>query len=179
MRRVTAGTRPRVPEVRDAVIAVAAVVVIAAPHLPWYVATQSPAEGNPVAPEGTATGLSGHETLWAVTVLAVVQLVLLLARHGAGGRLRVPGDQLWLAFSATAVCFFVVADADLLPGSWLAHLNIAGESPAWIWPHTYLFVADATETVTWSYGAAAAVAAALILLLASIVSPKPPATSAP
>ncbi len=105
MRRMAAGTRARVTGACSAVIAAASVVVVVAPHLPWYVATQSPPGGGPPAPEGTATGLSGHDSLWAVIVLTFVQLVLLLARHVPGGRLRVPGDRVWLALSAAVVCF--------------------------------------------------------------------------
>jgi len=162
----------------DTISAAAAAAVIVAPHWPWYVATQTPSGGDLVAPEGTATGLSAHVTLWAVTGLAGVLLVLLLARHVRRGRLRVPGDRVWLVCIALVVCFVVVADADFLPASWYFHLNIAGESAAYIWPRSHVFIADASITLTWSYGAAVAVAAAFTLLIASIASPGAPAVPA-
>ena len=170
-----AGARKRLTRSFDALLAIAAVLTIMAPHWPWYVATQTPRSGNPIAPEGTATGLPAHPTLWVVTGLAVVQLVLLLARHARGGRLRVPGDRVWLVCGAVVVCFLVVVDADYLPHSWYFYLNIAGESGPVIWPRwDWVMPADATITLTWSYGAAVAVAAALTSLIAAVVSPGPP-----
>lgn len=169
-----AGLRKWLTGFFDMIIAAAAVAVIVAPHWPWYVATQTPQGNDPVAPEGTATGLSGHVTLWAVTGLVSVQLVLLLARHVRGGRLRVPGDRVWLVCIAIVVCFLVVVDADFLPASWYFYLNIAGESAPYIWPRSHVFIADATITLTWSYGAVVAVAAAFTLLIASIASPGAP-----
>jgi len=176
--RMRAGPRKWLTAFFEMVIAAAAVAVIVAPHWPWYVATQTPSGGDLVAPEGTATGLSGHVTLWAVTGLAAVQLVLLLARHVRSGRLRVRGDQVWLVCIALVVCFLVVADADFLPASWYFHLNIAGESAPYIWPRSHVFIADASITLSWSYGAAVAVAAALTLLIASIAAPGAPAAPA-
>jgi hypothetical protein len=174
-----AGARKRLTRSFDALLAVAAVLTIMAPHWPWYVATQTPPGGNPIAPEGTATGLPAHPSLWVVTGLAVVQLVLLLARHARGGRLRVPGDRVWLVCGAVVVCFLVVVDADYLPHSWYFYLNIAGESGPLIWPRWDWVMPDgAAITLTWSYGAAVAVAAALTSLIAAIVSPGPPATPA-
>ena len=159
----------------DALLAVAAVLTIVAPHWPWYVATQTPPAGNPIAPEGTAPGLPAHPTLWAVAGLAVVQLALLLARHARGGRLRVPGDRAWLVWVSVVVCFLVVVDADYLPPSWYFYLNIVGESGPVIWPRwDWVTPADATITLTWSYGAGVAVAAALTSLIAAVVSPGPP-----
>lgn len=174
-----AGARKRLTRSFDAILAIAAVLTIMAPHWPWYVATQTPPGGNPIAPEGTATGLSGHVSLWVVTGLAVVQLVLLLARHARGGRLRVPGDRVWLVCGAVVVCVLVVVDADYLPYSWYFYLDIAGESGPLIWPRwDWVMPADAAITLTWGYGAAVAVAAALTSLIAAIVSPGPPATPA-
>jgi hypothetical protein len=170
-----AGARKGLTRSFDALLAVAAVLTIVAPHWPWYVATQTPQGGNPIAPEGTATGLPAHPTLWAVTGLAVVQLVLLLARRARGGRLRVPGDRAWLAWVSVLVCFLVVVDADYLLPSWYFHLNISGESGPLIWPRWgWVMPADATITLTWSYGAAVAVAAALTSLIAAVLSPGPP-----
>jgi hypothetical protein len=158
----------------DTIIAAAAVAIIVAPHWPWYVATQTPPGNDLVAPEGTATGLSGHVTLWVVTGLAAVLLVLLLARHVRSGRLRVPGDRAWLVCIALVACFLVVVDADFLPASWYSALNIAGGSAAYMWPRSHVFIADASISLTWSYGAVVAVAAALTLLVASIASPRGP-----
>jgi hypothetical protein len=170
-----AGARKRLARSSDALLAVAAVLTIVAPHWPWYVATQTPPGGNMIAPEGTAAGLPAHATLWAVTALAVVQLVLLLARHAGGGRLRVPGDRAWLFWASVLVCLLVVVDADSMPYSWYFYINIAGESASQlIWPRWYLWIPDATMTVTWSYGAAVAVTAALTSLIAAFVSPGPP-----
>jgi hypothetical protein len=166
--------RMRLTRSLDALLAVAAVLTIVAPHWPWYVATQTPPGGNLMAPEGTAAGLPAHPALWAVTGLAVVQLVLLLARHARGGRLRVPGDRAWLFWVSVLVCFLVAADADYLPDSWYSALNIAGESGPLVWPRWYLWIPDAKITLTWSYGAAVAVAAALTSLAAAFVSPGPP-----
>ncbi len=162
----------------DTISAAAAAAVIVAPRWPWYVATQTPPGGDLVAPEGTATGLSAHVTLWAVTGLAGVLLVLLLARHVSRGRLRVPGDRVWLVCSALVICFLVVADADFLPDSWYVHLNIAGESAPYIWPRSHVFIVDGSITLSWGYGAVVAVAAALTLLIASIASPGAPAVPA-
>jgi hypothetical protein len=173
-----ASTRTWLTRCFDTVIA-AAILVIVSPHWPWYVSTSTPPqEAGSVWQGGTATGLSGHVTLWAVTGFAVVQLVLLLARHVRGGRLRVPGDRVWLVCGAVVVCFLVVVDADFLPSSWYFYLNVAGESAPYIWPRSHVFAEGVTVTLTWSYGAAVAVAATLILLFASVVSPGPPATPA-
>ncbi|HEY0934936.1 MAG TPA: hypothetical protein VGD91_14470 [Trebonia sp.] len=68
-----AGARKRLTRSFDALLAVAAGLTITAPHWPWYVATQTPPGGNPIAPEGTAAGLPAHPTLWAVTGLAVAR----------------------------------------------------------------------------------------------------------
>jgi hypothetical protein len=170
-----AGARTWLTRSFDTLLGIAAVLTILAPRWPWYVATQTPWDGNLMAPEGTAAGLPAHATLWAVTGLAVVQLMLLLARHAGGGRLRVPGDRAWLFWVSVLVCFLVVADADYMPPSWYFDLNRAGESTGWlIWPRWDLWIADATITLTWSYGAVVAVAAALTSLIAAFVSPGPP-----
>ena len=169
-----AGTRTWPTRSFDTLLAIAAVLTIVAPHWPWYVATQTPPGGNPIAPEGSATGLPAHPTLWAVTGLAVVQLALLLARHARGGRLRVPGDRAWLVWVSVVLCFLVVVDADYLPPSWYFYLNIAGESGPVIWPRwDWVMPADAAITLTWSYGAGVASAAALTSLIAAVVSPGP------
>jgi hypothetical protein len=177
--RMRAGTRRWLTRSFDTLLGIAAVLTILAPHWPWYVATQTPWDGNPMAPEGTATGLPAHPTLWAVTGLAVVQLVLLLARHAGGGRLRLPGDRAWLVWVSVLICFLVVADADYMPPSWYFDINIAGESPRpLIWPRWDLWIPGATITLTWSYGAVVAVSAALTSLIAAFVSPGPPARRA-
>ena len=172
----------------DVITAAAAVAVIVAPHWPWFVATLTPADPDSIpflhAPSGTATGISAHPTLWAVTALAVAQLAILLARHLAGGRHRVPGgDKGLLVLAAVLACFLVVADADLLPFSWVRILNLDGpvaQSPI-MWPA----VKDLTQVfpgsngpdvlrMTWAYGATTAVWGALTLVLAAIASPEAP-----
>lgn len=170
----------------DVIAAAAAVAVIVALHWPWYVATLTPpdCDGYVHAPCGTATGISAHPTLWAVTALAAAQLAILLARHLAGGRRRVPGgDKGLMVLAAVFACFLVVADADLLPFSWVKILNLDGpvaQSPI-MWPG----VKDLTQVevgnngpdvlrMTWAYGATTAVWAALTLLLATIASPEAP-----
>ena len=59
----------------DVVMAVAAVELIVAPHWPWFQATLTSPDGDPMEPSGTVTGLYGHGSLWVVTWIAVGQLV--------------------------------------------------------------------------------------------------------
>ena len=101
-------------------------------------------------------------------------------------RRRVPGgDKGLLVLASVLACFLVVADADLLPFSWVKILNLDGpvaRSPI-MWPA----VRDLTQVfpgsngpdvlrMTWAYGATTAVWAAFTLLLASIASPEAPRT---
>jgi hypothetical protein len=185
-----AGTRTWLTGCFDAITAAAAVAVIVAPHWPWYVATLTPPDpdGNVHAPSGTATGISAHVTLWAVTALAAAQLAILLARHIRGGRHRVPGgDKGLLVLAAVLACLLVLWDADFMPHSWANILSMDGPmvQSAIMWPA----VKDLTQVfpgtngpdtlrLTWTYGATTAVWAALTLLLASAASPGPPARAA-
>jgi len=179
-----AGTRTRLTGYFDAITAAAAAAVIVAPHLPWYAATLNPPDDSVIAPSGTATGISAHPTLWAVTALAAAQLALLLARHLPGSRQRVPGNKGLLVLAATLACFLVVADADLMPYSWAKILSIYGPTAQSqiMWPAvkdlTQVFpgtLGPVTLRLTWTYGATTAVWAAVTLLLASVASPGPPA----
>jgi hypothetical protein len=178
MRRMGAGTRWRLTGACNMLIAVAAILVIAAVHWPWFLATQVPdLAGEVQAPDGPATGLYAHPSLWVAVGVAAVQLVLLLAHYYPGGRLRVPGDGVFLALGSGLACLIVAVDFIAIPGPWA---DILSHNGTWAVPFPWEdkpYVLDGcTLLMTWSYGGPVAGAAALTSLIAAIASPGPPAT---
>jgi hypothetical protein len=159
----------------DAVMAVAAVAVIVAPHWPWFQATltRPDLDGMLMEPSGTATGLYGHGSLWVATGIAVVQLVLLLARHYPGGRPRLPGDGVLIGLGSVIVCLIVARDMLTLPGPWITILSDGGG----VWPVPVPWWRSTPGLVmTLGFGAVVAAAAAVASLVAAFASPGPPVT---
>lgn len=168
-------TRARLSTACNALIAFAAVVTIIAPHWPWFLATLVPDLGDEVqAPDGPATGLYAHPSLWVAAGVAAAQLALLLLHYYPGGRLRVPGDGVFLALGSGLIFLIVAADFILIPGPWA---DILSHNGTWAVPFPWegkpYLLDGATLFMTWSYGGPVAVAAALTSLIAAIVSPGP------
>jgi hypothetical protein len=163
----------------NAIIATAAVLTIMAPHWPWFLATLVPDLGGGCgevrAPDGPATGLYAHASLWVAAGVAAAQLALLLVHYYPGERLRVPGDGVFLALGSALVCLIVAADFILIPGPWA---DILSHNGTWAvpfpWEGTPYSLDGCTLFMTWSYGGPVAGAAALTSLIAAIASPGPP-----
>ena len=170
-----AGARARLNGACNALIAIAAGLTIIAPHWPWFLATLVPDLGDEVnAPDGPATGLYAHPSLWVTTGLAVAQLALLLLHYYPGGRLQVPGDGGFLVLGSALTCLIVAADFLLIPGPWA---DILSDNGTWAvpfpWEGSPYLLDGCTLFMTWSYGGLVAGAAALTSLVAAIVSPAP------
>jgi hypothetical protein len=167
------GPRVRARPVGHAVIAAAAVLTIVAGHWPWFQATLTPPDVPVIAPQGTATGLYAHPSLWVATGLAAAQLGLLLAHYSPRGRVRLGGDVggSLLSLTSGAISVLAVADTLLLPRPWapvLAVTSITG-APALDWEGIPDPLDGTTLFMTWRYGATVAVGAALVSLAAAIV----------
>jgi hypothetical protein len=174
MRQMRAGTRERLTGACDTLIAVAAVLIVVAVHWPWAQATLTPPEPDVMQSPGQATGLYAHASLWAVTGIAVLQLALLLARYYPGGRLRVPGDGVFLALGSGLACLVVAWDMLAMPAPW-ADIYVISDSASFPWWGKPELLDGATLVMKMSYGAAVVAAAALASLISAIVSPGPPA----
>lgn len=151
-------------------------LTLIAPHWPWFLATLVPDLGDEVqAPDGPATGLYAHPSLWVATGVAAGQLVLLLLHYYPGGRLRVPADGVFLALGSGLICLVVAADFILIPGPWA---DILSHNGTWAVPFPWegrpYLLDGCTLSMKWSYGGPVAAAAALTSLIAAIVSPGPP-----
>jgi hypothetical protein len=119
----------------DTLVAVAAVLLIVAPHWVWFRATltydPNSQQGWAHAPSGgPATGVYAHPSLWAVVGLAAVQVALLAARYYPGGRLRVPGDSTLLAVGSVLMFLLVAVDYVAVPSPWIAAFAPDG-APDW------------------------------------------------
>jgi hypothetical protein len=171
-----AGTRRWWWVVCDALIAVAAVLLLVAVRWPWYVAARATADLDldpPDLPHGAATGLYAHASLWVVAVVAAVQLALLLARYSPGERLRVPEDDSLLLLGSGLCCLIVAVDAIRMPMPWAEihyFAGVMGDVPMFAWQWGDLDKEYPGFAVTWSYGAAVAAAAAVVSLVAVLVS---------
>ena len=126
-------------------------------------------------PRGTAIGLYASGFLWIATGIAVVQIALLLARHYRGGRLRVPGDSVFLALGSGLICLLVAAGMIGMPAPWARIMSVSDTLGApWPWWKGTPDILDGTTMVmTLSHGAVVAAAAALTSLISAIVSPGP------
>jgi hypothetical protein len=179
-----AGTRRWWWVVCDALIAVAAVLLLMAVRWPWYVATLATADLDldpPDLPHGAATGLYAHTSLWVVVGVAAVQLVLLLARYSPGERLRVPDDDSLLLLGSGLCCLTVAVDAIRMPMPWAEihdFAGIMGDVPMFAWQWGDLDKEYPGLAMTWSFGAAVAAAAAGVSLVAVLVSLRRPTKAA-
>jgi hypothetical protein len=155
----------------DTLVAVAAVLTIMASLLPWFEATVMPPNpaGLVMAPIGALTGVEAHASLWAAVGLAVAQIVLLLARYYAGGRLRVPRDGTLLTLGSGLTSLLVTADTLVIPGPWAGLLNAALGIPS-PWEGRPVYGDGYTLLMTWRYGATIAIVAALASLAFTIAS---------
>jgi len=128
----------------------ALVVLLIALFLPWFSGTVSAGSGTPVI-SGTGDGPASHGYLWAVFVLAIVALIVLVARDAIA---RVPGnlpssEQMLVGATGLALLLTILGVA-LKP-----------------------FPAAATSSVLlhfsvgWSYGGFVALVAALIAFVAA------------
>jgi hypothetical protein len=183
-KRMRAGTRRWWWVVCDALIAVAAVLLLMAVRWPWYVATLATADLDldpPDLPHGAATGLYAHTSLWVVVGVAAVQLVLLLARYSPGERLRVPDDDSLLLLGSGLCCLTVAVDAIRMPMPWAEihdFAGIMGDVPMFAWQWGDLDKEYPGLAMTWSFGAAVAAAAAGVSLVAVLVSLRRPTKAA-
>ena len=103
---------------------------------------------------------------------SVVQIALLLTRHHRGGRLRVPGDSVFLALGSGLICLLVAAGMIGMPAPWARIMSVSDTLGApWPWWKGTPDVLDGTTMVmTLSHGAVVAAAAALTSLISAIVS---------
>ena len=169
-----AGGWTRLRAACDVLIAVAAVLTVVAPRWPWYKATLIPSGPNVdltgvMAPQGEATGLYAHSSLWVAVGVAIVLLALLLVRYYRGGRLQVPGDSILLAVGSFLVSLVLSLDAETMPGPWMDILGATLGVPD-PWRGVQVRGDGYTLVMTWSYGAPVAITAALALLALAIAS---------
>lgn len=154
------------------IVAAAAVLTVAAAARPWFLATLTPDMGGEVqAPDGPASGLYAHPSLWVAVGVAAAQLALLTGHYSPGGRLRIPGDFALLALGSGLACLIVAADFLLIPGRWADVLSHNGTwSVPFPWEGRPYSLDGCTLLMTWSYGAVVSITASAVSLCASVAS---------
>ena len=101
-------------------------------------------------PPGTLSGFSAHRYLIAPLAVALLETVVIAARHYPGGWApRLPFHRYFLVIASGAVFVFVVAGALLRPTAWYGQLQM---------PNNF------HVTIDWTYGALVSVGAAPISL---------------
>jgi hypothetical protein len=142
--------------VNDALIAVAAVVVVGSVLGPWFRATvkfrTSPVVAYLMEPKGSESGIEAHRFLLAVGALGLVQLAVLIAQN-APDRHAVPiaGYHRLLALLSALICVGVMAGFLWRPTTW------PGISQRELGPLFQLVIG-------WGFGSVAALAAAFVSL---------------
>ncbi len=145
----------------DAVIGTALVMLMISLFLPWFSGTVR--VGNLVT-NGAASGTRAHGYLWVVLVLALVAMVVLVARDTVGkipGNLPSPG-QLLVGTTGLALILTVLGLAFRPPGV-VSPFGWTGYAPL---QHYSL-------SARWSYGGFVAVAAAAVAFVAAFLSSGP------
>lgn len=139
----------------DLAIGGALVVLVVALFLPWFSVTVSPGSGVP-AIAGTGNGPTAHGYLWTVFVLAIVALIVLVARDAI---VRLPGnlpspEQILVGTTGLALLLTIL-------GVVQKPSPVTTSGPvSRIFPH-FAF------SVGWSYGGFVAVLAALVAFIAA------------
>lgn len=145
----------------DAAIGFALVVLLISLFLPWFsVATRF----RPAGVSHSADGPRVHSYLWAVFALALIGLVVLVARDAIA---RIPGNlpsagQLLVGTSGLALALTLLAVATK-PSGFTERL------PNAIQP----LVGQITVSISWSYGGFVAVLAAAVALVTAFTSAGP------
>jgi hypothetical protein len=138
----------------DMFVALAGLVLAVAVFLPWFKATVSfsgsDITGTLMDPPGTLSGFSAHRYLIAVLAVALLETVVIVARHYPGRWVpRLPFHRYFLVIASGVVFVLVVAGALLRPAAWYGQLQM---------PDNFHVTTD------WTYGALVAVGAAVISL---------------
>jgi hypothetical protein len=145
----------------DAAIGLALVVLLISLFLPWFsVTTHIRAAGI----SNSANGPRVHSYLWAVFVLALIGLLVLVARDAIA---RIPGNlpsagQLLVGTSGLALALAVLAVATKPAG-------FSERVPNVIQP----LLGHITVSISWSYGGFVAVLAAAVALVTAFTSAGP------
>ncbi len=151
----------------DTAIGLALVVLVISLFLPWFSGTT---RLNSVMASHYVDGPDAHSYLWAVFALALMGLIVLVARDAIA---RVPGNlpsggQLLVGTSGLALALALLAVATKPPGY------------AQTIPHFFSqIVVHLSVSVSWSYGGFIAVAAAAAALITAFIFGRPAAGSEP
>jgi hypothetical protein len=150
----------------DAIIGTALVMLIISLFLPWFSVTLRLGSAMPAS--GTGNGARAHGYLWVVFVLAIVALVVLVARDSIS---RIPGNlpspgQLLLGSTGLALILTVLGVLFRPPG----FRGMGGVGFGWT---GYAPLSHFIVSVSWSYGGFVAVAAAVVAFVAAFISSGP------
>jgi fermentation-respiration switch protein FrsA (DUF1100 family) len=136
------------------IIAIAGLVLAVSLFVPWFKATVkirgSAVSGFLIDPRGTASGMEVHGYLWVVFALALLQLVLLVARYAPRrSAFTLPGYRHLLVITSGLSCLGVLVALVAKPRTWYGGNELGGGF--------YI-------VVSWSYGGGVALAAAIVSL---------------
>lgn len=149
----------------DAVIGTALVMLVISLFLPWFSVTVRLGSAGPVS--GTGNGTRAHGYLWVVFVLAILALVVLVARDAIS---RIPGNlpspgQLLVGTTGLALILTVLGVV-FRPAGYTG----SGYKGPFGWTGAFPHLA---VSVSWSYGGFVAVAAAVVAFVAAFISSGP------
>jgi uncharacterized membrane protein len=143
----------------DLAIGGALIVLLIALFLPWFSAQVSPGRGTTVS--GTGDGPTSHGYLWLVFVLAILALIVLVARDVIA---RLPGNlpsPEQMLVGTTGLAFL------------LALLGVL-QKPSPLTTSPVPVISHLTVSVGWSYGGWVALVAALVAVIAAFREVRPP-----
>jgi uncharacterized membrane protein len=152
----------------DVAIGGALIVLLIALFLPWFSEQVSPGGGTTVS--GSGDGPTSHGYLWLVFVLAILALIVLVAREVIG---RLPGNlpsPEQMLVGTTGLAFLLALLGVVQKPSPVA--TSPGSVISQVFHHL-------TISVGWSYGGWVALVAALVALIAAFREVRPPLPSAP
>jgi len=147
----------------DLAIGGALIVLLIALFLPWFSAQVSPGRGTTVS--GTGDGPTSHGYLWLVFVLAILALIVLVARDVIA---RLPGNlpsPEQMLVGTTGLAFLLALLGVIQKPSPVT--TSPGPVISQVFPHLAV-------SVSWSYGGWVALVAALVALIAAFREVRPP-----
>ncbi len=142
------------------IIAIAALVLVVSLFVPWFKATVrirgSAVSGFLIDPRGTASGMTVHGYLWVVFALALLQVLVLVARYAPRrSAFTLPGYRQLLVLTSGLSGIAVLVAFVAKPSTWYGG-NELGDG--------FYIVVD------WSYGGVLALAAAIVSLWTAIAA---------
>ena len=149
----------------DLAVGTSLVVLLVALFLPWFSSTVRLAGGAAHIP-GSGDGPRTHGYLWAVFALAIVALIVLVARDAIG---RAPGnlpsaEQMLVGATGLALLLTILG-VDLRPSPDFSIVSPTGAIPQ--------ALPSLTVSIGWSYGGFVAVLAAAVAFIAAIANAGP------